>query len=1042
VHSYVYDADNRLKEVYTSTDGLNWDKDNKYFYYQHGSLARTETGEKQVQGRDMAYTIQGWVKGVNSELLSAYNDMGRDGDELSTIQNEYVSYQPNMHANFAKDAHGFTLNYFKNAATFEQDYSSIRGLPAQALFSMDKNTLNGGVSSFNLNTNNGNGPSLYNGNISSMVTSIVNLDNTSANYLKALPQLSAYRYDQLQRLKQMTVYKDIQLDANGAYANAWQMVNTGNPYSDYKMNMNYDANGNITTLVRNGTQVSGTLMDNLSYTYDEQSGITARKTNRLIGVRDAVGANAYPTDIDDQGQANAADLTKQSWNYDYDATGNLIRDKGEHIGVIEWTTDRKVSKVLRDGTPKIVNGQPVYMPDVEFEYNAMRQRVMKVVIPNDANGRKGLQHWTYTYYVHDASGNVAAVYTKKYEPIVGSTTDFTEVFKLEELDIYGNARIGLLNTEKEYRRTVTITSGGGGEQSIVAAPQAAAAAIPTTPNPNVGVVYENVVGDKKYEFTNHLGNVLSVTSDKKIPEVKSTLNLKVDFETGEYSTTNTQGATSGAYAQELGTNNVYSSTMLQDVNGGTSVIAKVQAKNLNGVNVGALVLGFRDKVTNANVGYFSTPITGNNANYNLFTVSGTVPSGVTNPVEMGVYVWNPSASALIYIDDLECSVTLGNGQSVITGYRADYVSSTDYYAFNMPMQSRTWNRSSYRYNGVNGQEQQDEIFEGASSAEYWMYDSRLGRRWERDPIIKDWESPYATFGNNPIVFSDVKGLDKNDEVTMVWNTNTGKYDEKSRDKSRFGPYVTLIHYVGGVDDGVNKVISQNGVWSNGGKPIVNKDKYISDQLGFNITKTKTTLELNAYGAKYTGETYFGDRKYGETGFKLNHGYGVGTVTLNHGKMVGKYSKQGFDESGKVVGANGNVGLEYGVDKDFNLGVNINLEVLTALFSTRTGIMNGENGWIGLAGGGEASAAAIGIEGSSCTNLYGTCLTISTAGYIANAAKGISGGILCNPETKTIRIYGLERLGVLPFGERISVSFEINIPKFMTYINSVLKQKAK
>jgi len=48
-------------------------------------------------------------------------------------------------------------------------------------------------------------------------------------------------------------------------------------------------------------------------------------------------------------------------------------------------------------------------------------------------------------------------------------------------------------------------------------------------------------------------------------------------------------------------------------------------------------------------------------------------------------------------------------------------------------------------------------FAGAYSAEYWEYDSRLGRRWNVDPIFKDWESPYATFSNNPIFMVDIKG---------------------------------------------------------------------------------------------------------------------------------------------------------------------------------------------------------------------------------------------------------------------------------------------
>jgi hypothetical protein len=55
-----------------------------------------------------------------------------------------------------------------------------------------------------------------------------------------------------------------------------------------------------------------------------------------------------------------------------------------------------------------------------------------------------------------------------------------------------------------------------------------------------------------------------------------------------------------------------------------------------------------------------------------------------------------------------------------------------------------------------------------TSAEYWQYDARLGRRWNRDPIVHAWESAYATFSDNPIYYSDPSGLE---------NTPTG--DKKS-----------------------------------------------------------------------------------------------------------------------------------------------------------------------------------------------------------------------------------------------------------------------
>jgi len=68
---------------------------------------------------------------------------------------------------------------------------------------------------------------------------------------------------------------------------------------------------------------------------------------------------------------------------------------------------------------------------------------------------------------------------------------------------------------------------------------------------------------------------------------------------------------------------------------------------------------------------------------------------------------------------------------------------------------------SYRF-GFNGQEKDDEIFNVTGSsytAEFWQYDSRLGRRWNIDPVVKPWESSYAAFRNNPIWYADPSGLD-------------------------------------------------------------------------------------------------------------------------------------------------------------------------------------------------------------------------------------------------------------------------------------------
>ena len=66
----------------------------------------------------------------------------------------------------------------------------------------------------------------------------------------------------------------------------------------------------------------------------------------------------------------------------------------------------------------------------------------------------------------------------------------------------------------------------------------------------------------------------------------------------------------------------------------------------------------------------------------------------------------------------------------------------------------------YRY-FFNGQEADNEVLgEGASlTAEFWQYDSRLGRRWNVDPVFKEYESPYACFAGNPVRYVDRFGAD-------------------------------------------------------------------------------------------------------------------------------------------------------------------------------------------------------------------------------------------------------------------------------------------
>ncbi len=105
--------------------------------------------------------------------------------------------------------------------------------------------------------------------------------------------------------------------------------------------------------------------------------------------------------------------------------------------------------------------------------------------------------------------------------------------------------------------------------------------------------------------------------------------------------------------------------------------------------------------------------------------------------------------------------------------------------------------STYRF-GMSGQMKDNEFTgqDGAhTTAMFWEYDSRIGRRWNLDPAPVIGISDYVCFANNPIVYSDVfgdkiklKGSKKNkqDYVDKL-NSKTGG-DRYSLDKK--GKYVT------------------------------------------------------------------------------------------------------------------------------------------------------------------------------------------------------------------------------------------------------------
>ncbi|MDP2384972.1 MAG: RHS repeat-associated core domain-containing protein [Bacteroidota bacterium] len=518
-HKYEYDADNRLVAAYTSTNKQVWDRDAKYFYYLHGPLARTELGQHKVQGMDYYYTIQGWIKGVNSDVLNTKNDPGRDAyKEPETGNVPYQTNEPDMHTQTAVDAYGYTLGYFEQtnqtingvSTDLRKDYVPLLNGTSTGYLTADPYA---GLSSVLTNTTAvATMPNLYNGNIKHTTTTIVY--PTLADYFeRGMPLLQGYKYDQLNRIRNSSAFYGYDhissgslyaMNTSGAGFNVWDPAISNNYATDFST-YTYDANGNIKTLTRKQQDFS--VPASYSITAAPVDNYTEYKC-----INNATGSIQQLTGEDNTNRLDhvAGFNSQTTANYEYDEIGNLTKDVAEGIDIISWNVYGKIEKITKTG---VANAD-----DLEFRYDSKGNRIMKIKKPRDGSGvLKSQNDWVYTIYQRDAQGNVLSVYDMVYTN--PSTGVYTKTLKLKESDIYGSSRIGLMDRENDQIISgVTFDADIDGNGAFT---NIAVHIDSETELENIAARYLPVstlthsLGNKQYELTNHLGNVMTVVSDKK-----------------------------------------------------------------------------------------------------------------------------------------------------------------------------------------------------------------------------------------------------------------------------------------------------------------------------------------------------------------------------------------------------------------------------------------------------------------------------------------------------------------------------------------------
>ncbi|MBC7390409.1 MAG: hypothetical protein H7329_14425, partial [Opitutaceae bacterium] len=342
-HRYHYDAENRLTQVETSKDRVTWESDAIYFYYKHGPLARVLLGQQFVQGVDYAYTLQGWLKGLNG--TSQNYDIGIDSMPV------------------AKDAYGFALHYYG-----QNDYKPIGGVRPFA-------NADTGIVAFK---------PLYNGNIAAMAVNIPKVGE---------PLLYKYSYDQLNRITGMDAYRGLNV-----VSNTWTPIST----TSFKERVSYDANGNILAYLRNGNNLIGKPLAMDSMTYHYLAG-----TNQLDYISDPVNNNNYKEDIDNQTihnytydsignltKDNAEKISSIEWTV-YGKISKILKTDTTEISYIYDAAGQRIAKAVKknnitDSTYYVRDASGNVMSVYEHNDTVSRGHVLQKEIDLYGSSRLGM----------------------------------------------------------------------------------------------------------------------------------------------------------------------------------------------------------------------------------------------------------------------------------------------------------------------------------------------------------------------------------------------------------------------------------------------------------------------------------------------------------------------------------------------------------------------------------------------------------------------------------------------------------------------------
>ena len=282
--------------------------------------------------------------------------------------------------------------------------------------------------------------------------------------------------------------------------------------------------------------------------------------------------------------------------------------------------------------------------------------------------------------------------------------------------------------------------------------------------PDESEIFSRNTGDKNYELSNHLGNVLAVVSDRKITPNPQPKIVKGDlFEDprnpGWLGLNGSDLVVNGNRQLSITFND---STAVQgatrDLNVRSRSTVFFTLKVSKGPDAAALPPGLQFQVfgyKNFSSVLYSTPVPANG----IVSASFEVTNDEMLTVALTATAQQPASILLnnFYAYTLEQS--LANN---VTLFNPDVLAYTDYDPFGMLIPNRHDETGNYRY-GFQGQEQDDEVKGEGNSINYTfrMHDPRVGRFFAVDPLTKKYPyySSYQFSGNRLIDMIELEGLE-------------------------------------------------------------------------------------------------------------------------------------------------------------------------------------------------------------------------------------------------------------------------------------------